>query len=353
MEIASASLQLQSTSVSLQRHELRESMIISRGPGRSLVGGGAGLLPAASDVQLSDSGRAALSNEATAIEESLESVERDPMLRLIRAMVAMLTGREVRVLDARELTSPAQAGPAAAEPSRPSDSARGAPARAGFAAEYRRHEAYSEIEQTSFQASGVVRTAAGEEIQFSISLEMSRSYHRESDVSIQFGDARPRKDPLVLNFAGTAAQLSSQRFSFDLDADGRTEEINFVRRGSGFLALDRNGDGKINNGLELFGARSGDGFAELAALDDDGNGWIDSGDEVFENLRIWSKDGGGKDQLLGLAQAGIGALSVASVDSPFALKNSANELQGQIRATGLYLREDGGVGTVQQVDLTV
>jgi hypothetical protein len=334
--------------LSLQRHELRESMIISRGPGRSLVGGGAGLLPAASDVQLSDSGRAALSNEATAIEESLESVERDPMLRLIRAMVAMLTGREVRVLDARELTSPAQAGPAAAEPSRPSDSARGAPARAGFAAEYRRHEAYSEIEQTSFQASGVVRTAAGEEIQFSISLEMSRSYHRESDVSIQFGDARPRKDPLVLNFAGTAAQLSSQRFSFDLDADGRTEEINFVRRGSGFLALDRNGDGKINNGLELFGARSGDGFAELAALDDDGNGWIDSGDEVFEKLRIWSKDGGGKDQLLGLAQAGIGALSVASVDSPFALKNSANELQGQIRATGLYLREDGGVGTVQQ-----
>lgn len=353
MEITSASLQLQSASVSLQRHELRESMTISRGPGRLLAEGGPAALPAVSEVQLSDSGRAAQSNEAKAIEEGLESVERDPMLRLIRAMVAMLTGREVQVFDARELTSPAPAG-AAAEPSRPSDSARGASARAaGFAAEYRRHEAYSEVEQTSFQAEGVVRTAAGEEIKFSISLEMSRSYQRQSEVSIQFGEARARKDPLVLNFAGTAAQLSSQRFSFDLDADGRTEEINFVRGGSGFLALDRNADGKINNGLELFGALSGDGFAELAALDSDGNGWIDSGDEAFENLRIWSKDAGGKDQLLGLAQAGIGALSVASVDTPFALKNSANELQGQIRATGLYLREGGGVGTMQQIDLTV
>lgn len=353
MEIASASLQLASTSVSLQRHELRQSMTPTRGQGRPPVGGGADMLPAASEVQLSDSGRAAQSNEAKEIEDSIASVDNDPMLRLIRAMVAMLTGREVRVLDARELTSPADADPPAAPQGQSLDSSRGASAGAAPGGEYRRHEAYSESEQTSFQASGVLRTAAGEEIRFSISLEMSRSYHQESDARIQFGDSRAKKDPLVLNFAGSAAQLTSQRFSFDLDGDGRNEQINFVRGGSGFLALDRNGDGKINNGLELFGAASGDGFADLSALDSDGNGWIDSGDESFAKLRIWTKDAAGEDQLRSLAQAGIGALSLASVASPFALKNSSNELQGQIRSTGLYLREDGGVGTMQQVDLTV
>jgi hypothetical protein len=36
------------------------------------------------------------------------------------------------------------------------------------------------------------------------------------------------------------------------------------------------------NGAELFGARSGDGFAELAALDGDGNGWIDEGDAAWQ-----------------------------------------------------------------------
>ena len=182
---------------------------------------------------------------------------------------------------------------------------------------------------------------------------MSRSYHEESDVSITIGDARPTKDPLVVNFNGAAAQLSSQRFSFDLDADGRGEEINFVGGGSGFLVFDRNGDGKVNNGLELFGARSGDGFAELSALDVDGNGWVDDGDAAYGSLRVWSRNAAGKDLLVTLSQAGIGALSVASVASEFSLKDSGNELLGQIRSTGLYLREDGQVGTLQQVDLTV
>lgn len=79
---------------------------------------------------------------------------------------------------------------------------------------------------------------------------MARSYHEQSDVSIRLGDARKKQDPLVLNFSGTATQLTGQRFKFDLNSDGKSEDINMVTGGSGFLALDRNGDGKINNGSE-------------------------------------------------------------------------------------------------------
>ena len=96
-----------------------------------------------------------------------------------------------------------------------------------------------------------------------------------------------------------------------------------------------------------------DGFADLAQYDDDGNGWIDAADAAFSRLRIWSRDAGGKDQLIGLQQQGIGALYLGKANTPFALKDADNTLQGAVRASGLYLREDGAAGTLQQLDLVV
>ena len=62
------------------------------------------------------------------------------------------------------------------------------------------------------------------------------------------------------------------------------DEINKLAAGQGFLALDKNEDGEINDGGELFGTRSGDGFGELAVFDEDCNGWIDEKKIVLENL---------------------------------------------------------------------
>ena len=84
--------------------------------------------------------------------------------------------------------------------------------------------------------------------------------------------------------------------------------ISFVGPGSGFLALDQNGDGTVNDGSGLFGARTGNGFHELAAYDDDGNGWIDEGDSVYVGLRIWEKDAEGNDRLMALGKRGLGAI---------------------------------------------
>ena len=98
---------------------------------------------------------------------------------------------------------------------------------------------------------------------------------------------------------------------------------------------------------------SGDGFAELATLDSDNNGWIDENDAAYEKLSVWTKDSTGKDQLSTLKEANVGAISLARVATPFELKDSQNDQQGEIRATGIYLREDGAAGTIQQIDLTV
>ena len=351
MKIASAELQLNADHSKTQKHEIRESLRSRIGNRTDSERDQRQRLPSAEPVQISNAGKTAQSTEASAIQNSIDAVENDPRIILIRAMIAMMTGQEVKVFDASQLQVDTPA-PAVANPNPTPQASQTAPVQQQ-AAEYTRHESYSEAEQTNFQGAGVVRTTDGKEISFSLSLSMARSYHEESDISIRVGEARQQKDPLVINFDGNAAQLTSQRFKFDLNSDGQTEDINFVAGGSGFLALDQNEDGKINNGSELFGAKTGDGFAELSTFDSDHNGWIDENDAVYSQLRVWTKDSAGNDQLTSLKQANVGAISLASVDTPFDLKDSSNAQQGQIRSSGIYLQENGGAGTVQQVDLTV
>jgi hypothetical protein len=179
---------------------------------------------------------------------------------------------------------------------------------------------------------------------------MSRSFYSREEFHLQAGDA-PRIDPLVINFDAPASQLTTRKLSFDLDADGSTDQISFVGPGSGFLALDLNKDGIINDGKELFGPQSGNGFTELAQYDSDGNNWIDENDPIWDDLRIWTKDTNGQDSIFAVGQKGVGAIYLGNVSTEFALKDAQNQQHGQLRSTGLMLKEDGTPATVQQVDL--
>lgn len=216
----------------------------------------------------------------------------------------------------------------------------GSPAAAGPPV-VRRTELHSESEQTTFQGQGVVETADGRSIQFAATLTMQREFQSYTATT-----GPKTADPLVLNFGSTAARLTAAKISFDLNSDGSPENISFIAGGSGFLVLDSNGDGKVNDGRELFGPQTGNGFAELASYDADHNGWIDENDPVFSKLRIWTQDG-----LSTLSEKGIGAIATSSAETPFALKDGANSLQGNIRSSGIYLSENGAAGTIQQVDL--
>ena len=205
-------------------------------------------------------------------------------------------------------------------------------------------ERVSESESTNVCGKGMVKTCDGREIGFDFSVAMKREYERET-LSEESGSVQLR-DPLVLSFDGKYCELSNERFSFDLDADGSAEWLPGLAGGNCFLVFDRNGNGQADNGNELFGTKSGNGFADLAKLDDDGNGWIDEADSAFSKLALWSGD-----SFRSLAEQGVGALYTAAVDAPFSLKNADNELLGQIRAAGVYLMESGSAGFMQQVDL--
>ena len=129
---------------------------------------------------------------------------------------------------------------------------------------------YTEAESTTFQTSGLVTTADGRNISFGVEVSMSRAFTAKYD-SLTC-EEYIKTDPLMINLDTNVGTVSDMKFYFDLDADGTEEEISFAGKGSGFLALDKNGDGVINDGSELFGTKSGDGFADLAAYDEDGNG---------------------------------------------------------------------------------
>ena len=212
---------------------------------------------------------------------------------------------------------------------------------------------YSETEETGFHASGRACTEDGRTIDFDINILMSRSYMEYMNVSIPtMADALC--DPLVVNIGTDTADVRDQTFKFDLDADGTEDEISMLGKGSGFLALDKNGDGKISDGSELFGTKSGDGFGDLREYDSDGNGWIDENDDVFSKLKVWCKDENGKDILMDLKEADIGAIFLGEQQTEFSLGGADGYRDGVIRSTGVFLREStGAAGTVQHVDLSL
>ena len=224
--------------------------------------------------------------------------------------------------------------------------------REGWGLEYDRSEYFYEHQSLEFNCAGVIRTADGREINIQAQLKLSREFASRTNISIRAGDA-VMKDPLVINFNNTAPRLGGEKISFDIDCDGVADQVFFLDPGSGFLAIDLNGDGIVNNGGELFGPASGNGFAELALHDADGNNWIDENDPIYDKLRIWTRDEEGNHVLFALGQRGIGAIYLGSVYSAFDMKDSGNNLQGQIKRSGIFIREDGTAGTVQHIDLAV
>lgn len=210
---------------------------------------------------------------------------------------------------------------------------------------------YAESESTDFNTQGTVRTADGREINFNLGLSMSRSFTQYMETN-NIAKFQQMTDPLVINLDTDMVSLSDQKFEFDIDSDGVKDSISHLQGGSGFLALDKNGDGIINDGSELFGTKSGDGFADLAQYDQDGNGWIDENDEIFDKLLVWTKDETGSDTLYTLKQAGVGAMYLQKADTDFSLNSlHDNQTNGKIRSTGIFLYENGNVGTMQQLDV--
>jgi len=210
---------------------------------------------------------------------------------------------------------------------------------------------YTQEESLLFSAQGTVQTGDGREIAFDLGLSMERRTVALETASMEVSTLFI--DPLMLQFDLDSPLLGDSTFLFDLDSDGVGEDLACPGSGCGFLAFDRNSDGRINNGLELFGPESGSGFGELADLDSDANLWIDENDPVFDQLLIWSPDGQGGESLKSLREAGVGAIAVTNAGTGFRLEKGDGTVLGTIKASGIFLTESGEVRPLQEVDLAL
>lgn len=284
--------------------------------------------------------------------EDAEAAEGDSDILLLKQLVELLSGREIELYSppgSAEATTTAQS-PAAPDPGAQSQQAAVDPGQ--FETLLFSHHAISEYEYTSVSIQGdfLVADAAGGEqwLSIDLSVTMERKYE-ESQTSLTIRQGR-LSDPLVLNLNGGGVELSPETTSFDLDNDGQAESIATLAGSSAYLALDANGDGQINNGSELFGPDSGNGFAELSQYDEDGNGFIDSRDSIFGELGLYRP---GNDFYTPLSTSGVTAIYTGSIDSPFQLNDLQNNNLGVVRATGFFLNADYTPGVIQQIDLRV
>jgi hypothetical protein len=281
----------------------------------------------------------------------------DPNLSVLVLLIERLTGHRIHLLRPGDMTPIAgakavAAGRQAAQAVAQSEAESPAPATqsAGWGVALHVEQVHRETESTAYTATGTVQTADGQTVSFYFQVAMHRDRTETTTLDVLAGDAARKVDPIALNLTGGPVSLDSARTAFDIDNDGTAEQVALPSAGTYFLALDGNGDGAIDGGGDLFGPLSGDGFAELKALDDDGNGWIDEGDTAFARLQLWS---GPDASTTSLAAAGVGALYVgANVGTQFDLQSGSGESLGQVVASSVYLSENGSPGALQQVDLT-
>jgi Ca2+-binding RTX toxin-like protein len=112
-----------------------------------------------------------------------------------------------------------------------------------------------------------------------------------------FKDAQTYLDPLVLDLDGDGIETISSEagVKFDFDGDFTKTGTGWVNSDDGLLVLDRNGNGLIDNGSELFGVdtllssgmKASNGFDALADLDFNKDGKFSSSDELFSEVRLW------------------------------------------------------------------
>lgn len=358
MKITDATIQMMSNHVYQEEMVKEESLLAWVGDERPVSEEDSDVMPQA-PRQLLDSAdfsvealtqqvkkQAVVSEVENPLEDHLAS---DPELRVIQLILEGLTGRKIRVTEFEEQQIDEVPEPIT-DSGNPVESEE--QPRVDWGLEYDYYESYAEHELTTFTANGFIKTADGRDVDFDAKFIMTRDFFESTSITIREGDAR-FVDPLVINFDGQAADLTDMKFAFDLDFDGDEEQISFVGPGSGFLVFDRNNDGVVNGGHELFGPETGDGFDELAKYDSDGNGWLDENDPMYEKLRIWTKSIAGDNYLFSLKDKNIGALLLGTESTPFNFKDHRNTLQGQLKETSIFIREDGTVGSVQEINFVV
>ena len=166
-----------------------------------------------------------------------------------------------------------------------------------------------------------------------------------------------RVDPLILDLDGDGIEttnLVGSTTHFDLDANGFAERTGWVNGDDGLLALDRDGNGRIDNGQELFGDHTvlsdgtvaTSGFQALAEFDENADGVIDSNDSIYSQLRVWQDANGNgiatSTELKTLAQLDIVSINLSSTVTQ--VSDAMNNIQRRLGSFSFANNTSGAMG---------
>ncbi len=166
----------------------------------------------------------------------------------------------------------------------------------------------------------------------------------------QAADTVADTDPIVLDGGGDGVRIGVGQIDFDLDADGVAERLPWTASTDPVLVLDRNGDGRIANGTELFTltAQSAGARPALATLDSNGDGKLDATDKQWSALRLWADRNqdayASAGELSSLTDLGIQSINLAPISGSVA---------GQTNVKGVVATyTNGTTRTLWDVDLS-
>ncbi|MFT5756766.1 MAG: hypothetical protein ACI9LM_001487 [Alteromonadaceae bacterium] len=184
-----------------------------------------------------------------------------------------------------------------------------------------------------------------------LSLDYSFTLAREKIKYTSFETtAAALKDPLIVQFGEQSLGEISGQESFDINQDHKMDNLPVFLGDVGYLVYDKNANNKADNGSELFGPTSGNGFNELAQLDENNNGFLDKEDSAYQKLYLWQPD---KNTWLSLADAGIEAINTDAIATPYTFYDKDDVVQAQLRNSSFAVSESGrGLG-VHQVDVRI
>ncbi|WP_136419243.1 calcium-binding protein [Herbaspirillum sp. ST 5-3] len=179
-----------------------------------------------------------------------------------------------------------------------------------------------------------------------------------TSLQTSFHTAKVTVSPLILDLDGNGVETIGKSAGIHFDHDGNhfAETTGWAGKDDGLLVLDRNGNGQIDNGGELFGnntllangSKAANGFAALAELDNNHDGKIDASDAIFSELRVW-KDGDGNAQVSNGELLGLEAAGVTSINLTYSAQSQTDAQGNQHLQAGQYTRTDGSVHAVDDV----
>ena len=356
MRIESSALNMQGSSSIVSMMSRQESLNIWTGQGSAAISSSSFDVQEFSQqgISVSTSDTSSASKTSATGEGSLVTAEQELKIKLLEEFISRISGRriqfqipDIRWVNDRYDNSGQAFGNLEVSFSDNMASRLGVP---GFGLIYSRNEMQLERSRVSFAAEGAVKTADGRQISLNVNFNIDQQIVRQSSFQLNVGAAL--QDPLVINFGGNLASFTERTMSFDLDFDGDKDTVQMLGSGSGYLALDKNNNGLIDDGRELFGPQTDNGYGELSQYDEDGNGWIDENDSVFHQLKIWYHDENGGSHLVALTDKNVGAIYLGNVDTQMNLYGQKG-MAGAMKRSGLVLLENGESRIMQELDLKI